>query len=200
MAKYTRIKSYSPNRTPKVVKKPTKKHGPVPAFFIARWKWFKALSKPKKAAVIGGPILAFLILTPIFTYLYYASAISNPDRLMNYSNTGVVLLDKSGEAFYSFGTADRGERLPLDQISDYTEKALISAEDKNFYKHGGFSLISIVGALYANLLSGDGTAYGGSTLTQQLAKNTLLSSNQTYLRKYQELTIALAIEQTYSKD
>jgi len=200
MAKYTRIKSYSPNRTPKVVKKPTKKHGPVPTFFIARWKWFKALSKPKKAAVIGGPILAFLILTPIFTYFYYASAISNPDRLMNYSNTGVVLLDKSGEAFYSFGTADRGERLPLDQISDYTEKALISAEDKNFYKHGGFSLISIVGALYANLLSGDGTAYGGSTLTQQLAKNTLLSSNQTYLRKYQELTIALAIEQTYSKD
>lgn len=208
MSKYTRIKSYSPNRTPKTTKKPrvtkavkpVKNRGPVGTFFAKRWQWFKGLSKPKKALVIGGPILAFLIITPIITYVYYANAISDPDRLMNYNNTGVVLLDKNNEAFYSFGTADRGERLGLDQISDYTEKALISSEDKNFYKHGGFSIVSIIGALYANILSGDATGYGGSTLTQQLAKNTLLSDNQTLLRKYQELTVALAIEQTYSKD
>lgn len=205
MAKYTRIKSYSPKHATKAapaskVKKPLKHHGPVAGFFVARWQWFKGLSKPKKAAVIGVPIAAFLILTPIFTYVYFANAISDPDRLMNYNNTGVVLLDKTGEPFYSFGTADRGERLPLDKISDYTEKALISSEDKNFYNHGGFSLVSIVGALYANILSGDATGYGGSTLTQQLAKNTLLSNNQTILRKYQELTVALAIEQKYSKD
>jgi 1A family penicillin-binding protein len=200
MSKYTRIKSYSPKRTPKVAKVPAKQRGPVAGFFVNRWKWFKGLSKPKKAAVIGGPIVAFLILTPLLTYAYFANAISDPDRLMNYNNTGVVLLDKNGETFYSFGTADRGERLALDQISDYTEKALISAEDKNFYEHGGFSFISILGALYANLLSGDATGYGGSTLTQQLAKNTLLSDNQTILRKYQELTVALAIEQNYSKD
>lgn len=200
MSKYTRIRSYSPKVTPPVRKQPVKKYGPVGTFFVARWRWFKGLSKPKKVALIGGPILAFLVLTPLFTYMYYANAIADPDRLMNYNNTGVVLLDTSGEAFYSFGTADRGERLPLDRISDYTEKALISAEDKNFYQHSGFSVVSIVGALYANLVSGDATGYGGSTLTQQLAKNTLLSSNQTFLRKYQELTVALAIEQTYSKD
>lgn len=200
MPKYTRIKSYSPKKKTTTVRKPVKKRGPVAGFLYARWQWFKKLSKPKKVAVIGTPIIAFLILTPIFTYVYFANAISDPDRLMNYGNTGVVLLDKNGEAFYSFGTADRGERLPLDQISDYAEKALISAEDKNFYKHSGFSIISILGALYANLLSGNATAYGGSTLTQQLAKNTLLSDNQTILRKYQELTVALAIEQKYSKD
>lgn len=203
MPKYTRIKSYTPKRkqtTKAKVSQPSKKHGRVASFFIARWQWFKKLSKPKKIALIAGPILAFLILVPIFTYIYFANAISDPDRLMNYNNTGVVLLDKNGETFYSFGTADRGERLPLDQISDFTEKALISAEDKNFYDHGGFSLVSILGALYANLLSGDATAYGGSTLTQQLAKNTLLSNNQTILRKYQELTVAMAIEQNYSKD
>ena len=202
MAKYTRLRYYGTKRTP-VAKKSTKrskKRGPVTGFFVSRWKWFKKLSKPKKVALIAGPIVAFLVITPLLTYAYYANAISDPNRLMNYNNTGVVLLDKDGKDFYSFGTANRGDRLPLDQISDYTEKALISAEDKNFYEHGGFSFISIIGALYANLLSGDGTAYGGSTLTQQLAKNTLLSSNQTFLRKYQELTVALAIEQTYSKD
>jgi len=204
MAKYTRLRYYGTKRTPvPVAKKSTKrskKRGPVTGFLVSRWKWFKKLSKPKKIALIGGPIAAFLIITPLLTYAYYANAISDPSRLMNYNNTGVVLLDTKGEAFYSFGTADRGDRLPLDQISDYTEKALISAEDKNFYEHGGFSFISIIGALYANLLSGDATGYGGSTLTQQLAKNTLLSSNQTFLRKYQELTVAMAIEQTYSKD
>jgi len=204
MAKYTRLRYYGTKRTPvpaaKKSTKRSKKRGPVTGFLVARWKWFKKLSKPKKIALIAGPIVAFLVITPLLTYAYYANAISDPDRLMNYNNTGVVLMDKDGKAFYSFGTANRGDRLPLDQISDYTEKALISAEDKNFYEHGGFSFISIIGALYANILSGDGTAYGGSTLTQQLAKNTLLSSNQTFLRKYQELTVALAIEQTYSKD
>lgn len=215
MSKYTRIKSYSPDKTVNVSNRPlsrrgskavkpssksSKKHGKTATFFINRWQWFKGLSKFKKALVITTPLLAFLILTPIFTYLYYANAISDPDRLMNYNNTGIVLLDKNGDPFYSFGTANRGERLPLDKISDNAEKALIASEDKDFYKHGGFSLISILGALYANILSGDATAYGGSTLTQQLAKNTLLSDNQTLFRKYQELTISLAIEQRYSKD
>lgn len=208
MSKYTRTKYYSPSGSSKKAvapkshkpSKPPKDYGKVGNFFVGRWRWFKKLSKTKKALVIGTPILAFLILTPIFTYLYYANAISDPDRLMNYNNTGVVLLDKNNEVFYSFGTADRGARLPLDQISDYTEKALISSEDKNFYEHGGFSLISILGALFANLTSGDLTGYGGSTLTQQLAKNTLLSDNQTILRKYQELTVSIAIEQKYSKD
>lgn len=189
-----------PKKASSKVLKPLDSYHPFPRFFVGRWRWFKGLSKFKKALVIGAPILAFLILTPLITYIYFANVISNPDRLMNYNNTGVVLLDKNGETFYSFGTADRGERLGLDQISDFTEKALVSAEDKNFYTHGGFSLISIVGALYANLVSGDATAYGGSTLTQQLAKNTLLTNNQTIFRKYQELTVAMAIEQTYSKD
>jgi 1A family penicillin-binding protein len=173
---------------------------PVAKFFQARWRWFRGLSKPKQIALIGGPILAFLILTPLITYLYFARDISDAERLMNHNSTGVVLQDMNGETFYSFGTADRGERLSLDKISDHVEQALISAEDKDFYNHGGFSVTSILGALYANFLAGDATAYGGSTLTQQLAKNTLLSDNQTILRKYQELSIAIAIEQNYSKD
>ena len=75
MPKYTRIKSYSPKKA-SAAKKPVKKYGPVAGFFHARWKWFKGLSKPKKIALIGGPIAAFLILTPIFTYVYFANAIS----------------------------------------------------------------------------------------------------------------------------
>lgn len=168
--------------------------------FQRRWRWFRELSWWRKFLLIGGPILLFLVLTPLLTYLYFAADISDPERLMNRSNTGVVLLDKNGEEFYTFGRAGHREIIPLDQIADITEKALLSAEDKGFYEHSGFSIPSIVGALYANFLSGDATAYGGSTLTQQLAKNTLLTEDQTFLRKYQELSIAIAIEQNYTKD
>jgi penicillin-binding protein 1A len=119
---------------------------------------------------------------------------------MNRNNTGIVLLDKNDEKFYSLGRAEKREIVPLDQIADNTKEALLASEDKDFYNHGGFSFTSIAKALYANVLARDATGYGGSTLTQQLAKNTLLTANQTFLRKYQELAISIAIEQQYSKD
>lgn len=182
----------------------TKKLGPVASvrrFASKRWQWFKKLSKKQKALVIAGPILAFLIITPVATYAYYYNDIGNQERLLNRNNTGVVLLDRNGEEFYSTpgARAERRDLVQLDQISDDMEHALVAAEDKDFYKHSGFDIFGIVRALYTNVVS-RGIAGGGSTLTQQLAKNTLLTKNQTILRKYQELVIAMAIEQRYSKD
>lgn len=159
------------------------------------WRWFRNLSKPKKFFVIAGPLLAFLILTPLFTYLYYMNDISNQERLMNRNNTGIVFTDKDGQEFYTIGRAAHRKLVPLAEISKSTKDALIAAEDKDFYSHEGFSVTGIARAV----LSGGG-AGGGSTLTQQLAKNTLLTDQQTFLRKYQELFIAVAIEQQYNKD
>lgn len=162
-------------------------------------RWFKKLSKPKKFFVITGPIIAFLVITPLATYAYFARDIGNQERLMNRNNTGIVLTDKNGEVFYSTGRAEHRTLLELKDIDDDIEHALIAAEDKNFYEHSGFSVGSILAALYANFATGK-AAYGGSTLTQQLAKNTVLTSDRNFLRKYQELSIAIAIEQTYTKD
>jgi 1A family penicillin-binding protein len=172
------------------VKRRTKRH----------WLWFTHLSRKQKIAVIAIPILAFLILVPLITYLYYANDISDQERLMNRNNTGVALLDKNGEVFYTIGRAKPHTLTPLDQISDTTKQALLASEDKDFYKHSGFSVMSIFKAMYANVAARDATGYGGSTLTQQLAKNTLLTANQTFLRKYQELAVSVAIEQQYTKD
>lgn len=165
-----------------------------------RFRWWHELSLKKKILVIVAPILAFLIIIPLATYLYFARDISNQERLMNRNNTGIVLYASNGtDEIYSSGRAKHRELIPLDQISDYTENALIASEDKNFYNHDGFSIGSMLGAVYGNFVSG-GAAYGGSTLTQQLAKNTLLTADKSYLRKFQELSIAIAIERTYSKD
>jgi len=164
-----------------------------------KWRWFTKLSKKKKALVIAAPVLAFLIITPIATYLYYANDISSQDRLMNTNNTGIVLTDRNGEVIYSSGRAQHRTLYPLTGIPKITQEALISSEDKTFYQDKGFSVTGILRALYEDVTTG-GIAGGGSTLTQQLAKNTLLSANQTIFRKYQELAISIAIEQQYSKD
>lgn len=159
------------------------------------WRWFRKLSKPKKFFVIFGPILAFLVVVPVATYAYFASDISNQERLMNRNNTGIVLTDRNGETIYSIGKAQHRKLVPLSEMSKSIKDAVIAAEDKDFYKHEGFSITGIGRAVFSG-----GGAGGGSTLTQQLAKNTLLTEQQTFLRKYQELFIALAIEQQYTKD
>lgn len=164
------------------------------------FRWWREMSWKKRILVISAPIVAFLVLMPLATYLYFARDIANQERLMNRNNTGVVLYASDGTTeIYSLGRAKHRDMVKLDAISDSTEQALLSSEDKDFYNHGGFSIISMMGALYANIATG-GKNYGGSTLTQQLAKITLLSDQKSYLRKFQELSVSIAIERTYTKD
>lgn len=164
-----------------------------------RFRWFRRLSLKQKILVIVIPILIFLITVPLLTYFYFARDIADKDRLMNRNNTGIVLLAQGGEEIFSTGRAKHRNLTPLANISDHVEDALIASEDKNFYVHSGFSIGNTLAAVYANFVTG-GNSFGGSTLTQQLAKNTLLTADKNYLRKFQELSIAIAMEQTYSKD
>jgi penicillin-binding protein 1A len=155
--------------------------------------WFLGLSRKKKIIVIATPIVAALILIPLITYIILANDIDDPERLMNRNNTGIVLEDMNGKAFYSVGKAEHRNQIPLDQISPNMKNALIASEDHDFYKHGGFSVTGIFRALFTGV-------GGGSTLTQQLVKNTLLTDQHSYVRKYQELFMSIAVEQHYSKD
>ena len=93
---------------------------------------------------------------------------------------------------------------PIETIPQPLLQAFISAEDKDFYSHGGLSIDGIIRALRDNLMARvEGNASiqgGGSTITQQVAKNFLLSSEQTWDRKIQEAILAMRIESTFSKD
>jgi 1A family penicillin-binding protein len=165
-----------------------------------RWRWFWRLSFRQKLVLIGLPILLILVVVPLITYALLARDISDPERLMNRNNTGVELLDINDVAYYSSGTSKPLKRLKLTEISTVTTDALVSSEDKDFYKHSGVSIRGLIAALYANVASGDATAYGGSTLTQQLVKNTLLTTNKSFFRKYQEFAMAIAVDRQYSKE
>lgn len=140
-----------------------------------------------------------MLVTAIATTIYFANSLSSKESIMNRNNTGVTLLDRNGKEFYQFYDAHSDTRVALSNIAPVTQKALISSEDKNFYHHAGFSPAGIANAIAQNIKP-SGTGGGGSTITQQLVKNALLSQERSYLRKYQELVLSIELERRYTKD
>ncbi|SFH75477.1 Transglycosylase [Lachnospiraceae bacterium NLAE-zl-G231] len=88
---------------------------------------------------------------------------------------------------------------PLSQLPDTYKNAVVAVEDKRFYKHGGIDLISTGRAVFINLKEKK-LAEGGSSITQQLAKNMYFSQEKTFLRKVAELFVAFELEKNYTKD
>ncbi|MEK7581176.1 MAG: PBP1A family penicillin-binding protein [Patescibacteria group bacterium] len=140
-----------------------------------------------------------LIIIPVFTYIFFARDLADKASIMNRNNAGVKLLDDKGELFFSFYSPKNIDAIPLSQIPKDLQKAAIAAEDKDFYKNPGFSIRGIARAFFVNVKSAS-IDQGGSTITQQLVKNALLSSSRNVLRKYQEIILALEIERRYSKE
>jgi len=91
------------------------------------------------------------------------------------------------------------EMVMLSDMPEHIKDALLSVEDRDFYQHHGVSVWSVVRAFWANLMAGK-TVQGGSTLTQQLAKNMYLTADKTIVRKVNEALIALILDYRYSKD
>jgi 1A family penicillin-binding protein len=87
----------------------------------------------------------------------------------------------------------------LEEISPYFINAIIAVEDKNFYQHRGIDILGIVRAVFVNIKAGK-VVEGGSTITQQTAKNIFLSNERTFTRKIKELYYAIQLERKYSKD
>ena len=84
-------------------------------------------------------------------------------------------------------------------MPDYVPNAVIAIEDRRFREHNGFDIKGMARAFFGNLISREITG-GGSTITQQLTKNALLSPEKTYKRKIEELFLAVEIEKNYEKD
>lgn len=163
-------------------------------------RWFRRLSWKKKALIAAAPIVVFAVLIPLLTYFYFARDIADVERLMNRNNTGVILYANDGETeIFSTGQAGHRTPVPLDKISPELQKAVIASEDKNFYEHGGFSILSTLRAVYGYVINRGGS-FGGSTITQQLAKITLLGNNRSFMRQYQAFSVAVGIENRYTKD
>ncbi len=126
--------------------------------------------------------IAIIVAVSVLTKISFATDFSSKEAIMNRNDKGVTLYDKTGRPFFKLYDAPNKSYVSLSQTPKSLQQAVLSAEDKDFYKHNGFSVKSIAGAALADVKKKE-LAYGGSTITQQLAKNTFLSSNKDLFRK-----------------
>lgn len=109
------------------------------------------------------------------------------------------IYDRNGNLITDFKGSENRIHASLDEIPERLQNAFIAIEDTRFREHNGVDVKRIVGAFVYNF-TGSGSTQGGSTITQQLIKQTILTSEQTYKRKIQEAYLALQLETVYTKD
>ena len=108
------------------------------------------------------------------------------------------IYDQSGTLLATYTGSENRDWAPLDEIPKDLQNAFIAIEDIRFYSHNGVDIKRIAGALVSNLTSS--SVEGGSTITQQLIKNSMLTSERSYKRKLQEAYLATELEKKYTKD
>lgn len=132
-------------------------------------------------------------------YLFYLSKQVDVGALEASMKETTEVFDKDGDSAGQL-YASKGTYVDLDKISPYVQDAVISTEDRNFYQHHGFDIKGIARAAVRAVIRGNTSGGGGSTITQQLAKNAYLTLDQTFSRKAKELFLAIEIEKKYSKE
>ncbi|QNK55932.1 transglycosylase domain-containing protein [Paenibacillus sp. PAMC21692] len=161
-------------------------------------KKFSLWKKPSRRSVLFLSILVVTVATIVcwsgFRLLVAAQDISELDKPLP---AATILYDRNGKEVERLS---RSEIVPVEY--SILPKSLIDAvtavEDKRFFDHKGMDTRAIGRAFYANLRAG-GTTQGGSTITQQLAKNVFLSHERTWMRKWNEVLLAKKIEENYNK-
>ena len=147
-------------------------------------------------------VVAAVLLVLIYMYLFFYGKIiiqNQPEVMQQVSSTSI--LDGTGNEISKMITPTRGyiEYADLDEMPDMLKQAFLITEDKRFYRHAGLDLIGVGRAGVQNIIHMN-WSQGGSSITQQLARNLYLDGSKTLIRKLNELSIALEMEKRYSKD
>ena len=171
------------------------------------WEWFKpkllvAWSFIKKYwkrfQITRWIILVVMIMILVLSgYWTYKAKTSNVSDLQSSLQTKTTIIDKDGDDAGQL-YASKGTYVSYDKISKNIQNAVISTEDRTFWTNPGFSIKGYIRAAIGYVIH-HGITGGGSTLTQQLAKNSLLTQKQTLSRKGEELFLSIEINQVYSK-
>lgn len=145
-------------------------------------------------------LLAMLVGTVLIAgmFVWYARDLPNPDTIVRREGFSTKILDRNGELLYDVFADQQRTPVQFDDLPDHLRQATIAIEDKHFYSHGGYDPKGWLRALFS--IAFRGRLAGGSTLTQQLVKNVLLTSERTLPRKIKEFVLAVQIERLYNKD
>ena len=142
-------------------------------------------------------LLGMILMTGLL-FAWYAKDLPRPDKVRRSEGLSTVILDRNGEKLYDIFEEENRIPAKWEDIPQDLKDATVAIEDKNFYQHQGLSTAGIIRGLVACVFIR--RCQGGSTLTQQLVKNVLLSSERTLPRKMKEAILAIQIERKYTKD
>lgn len=160
------------------------------------WK-FKLLNRFSSSLLII--VIGFLLIL-FGIVIFFTTQVPSPEELTSrFVAQSTKIYDKDGELLYDIYENQNRTPIKLSEVPDNIKKATISIEDKDFYKHSGFSITGIVRSVF-NLIIYRKIEGGGSTLTQQLVKNALLTSETSVVRKLKELILSIQVEKAFSKD
>ena len=172
------------DNTKNALKKPKKKR-----------KWLRRIFKIFVWCFVAGLLLA------IGVFAYYAKDLPSPGKLNKRQVVeSTKIYDRTGEhLLYEIHGEEKRTTIPLKDMGEVIKAATLSAEDQSFYQHHGIYFKSIARAAIYDLI-GRQVSQGGSTISQQLIKNTVLTNEKTFTRKVKEVILSVELEQRFSKD
>lgn len=171
--------------------------GKIRGFFSRKITRFQKLQIKRKLANIS--IFAVFIAIISYSYFFIIKDLPSPKELSSKEpQVSTKIYDRNGNLLYKIYKDQNRSIVPLAQIPMHVRLATLAAEDAEFYTHPGFSIKGISRALIQDLQTG--SLQGGSTITQQLVKNVLLSPEKTITRKIKEIILSIEAETTYTKD
>ncbi|MFA6160250.1 MAG: PBP1A family penicillin-binding protein [Parcubacteria group bacterium] len=160
--------------------------------FRINWKFLRKL-----VLICGGAVLLFIIAV----FAWFAKDLPSPGNLNErFVIQSTKIYDRTGNhILYEVHGEEKRTEIPFSQMPESLRYATLALEDQNFYSHIGIQPKSILRAVFKDIFN-FGAAQGGSTITQQLIKQSLLTSEKTFTRKIKEVILAIEIEQKFSKD
>lgn len=188
------IASLIPKRKPRI--KPIVKHGRKPRMavpfsplpFLVKFRFF-----------LAGSLFSFICVFLPLLIVIFIQDLPNPQELtLRQSPQTTKIFDRNGTLLYQVYANQNRTLVPLSEIPKQLQQATIAIEDKNFYKHPGFDITAIIRSAKENVSGGE--LQGGSTLTQQLIKSTLLTPETQISRKIKEVILAFWAERIYTKN
>jgi 1A family penicillin-binding protein len=156
----------------------------------------------RSAARRAGRLFLLLLLPLLLLFVFWRVFLTDlpaPSELTTrQQDVSTKIYDRNGVLLYKIYKSQNRSPVTLNQVPVYIRQATLAAEDAEFYNHIGFSIRGMTRAFFQNLKTGQ--LSGGSTITQQLVKNVLLTSDKTLTRKIRELVLAVEVEATFNKD
>jgi membrane peptidoglycan carboxypeptidase len=159
--------------------------------------WWRDCSRRKKSAIVSIFVVPMLLMIAAAGILYAEVKVPTPQSIGTAEVSSVTYRDGKSQIL-KIGTVNR-TNVPLSSVSLVAQHAVLAAEDKNFYSESGISFSGILRALWADV-KGSEITQGGSTITQQYAKNAYLSSERSFTRKLKEIVIAIKLSKKFTKD